>query len=508
MPKKKPKKPKALITDLVMKGQIARSQCAPLKGARSAADAATKKKKGPKSVLGKLWGSGKGKFRTDGKYSSATVRGTIWLVQDRCDGHADEGHARDGPGARLQAQEDGHGEGRPQLPRARSGRDQRSRGAKKEVHQTNRFGRSRPRARARGRPRRPRCHGDDRRVAAEHHGQRHRVDPDQLRRLGGRRVHATARAARIRGLHRVATAHAGRHAERVQLHGRRGLSIHAREPSPDGHRRRPARQPVHPHSELRRGGRRHPVGPRRRADRLRQRQLDRGGRLLDHEHRDGLDRRSLVASSCPPTSTSPATAAGSASFTATPDPSGRRRQPDERAHAPRSSRSRRGRPIRRTSRDSSDPHERPRQQQALDHAATDPRSPTRSTRIWSTTAAGSAVRYRSPAHPWCGSVTSPARATTPARGSFERDDTLRLRRPRWQRLAHVNTEPRDRPSLSQPPPPVPGKSVIVNVVSGQVLIKLGERCARGGPPRASSRSPTRRTSRSAPSSTPARAASS
>ncbi len=63
-----------------MKGQIARSQCAPLKGARSAAADAKKKKKGPKSVLGKLWGSGKGKFRTSGKYSSATVRGTIWLV--------------------------------------------------------------------------------------------------------------------------------------------------------------------------------------------------------------------------------------------------------------------------------------------------------------------------------------------------------------------------------------------------------------------------------------------
>jgi FG-GAP-like repeat/FG-GAP repeat len=85
VPKKKPKKPTALITDLVMKGEIARSQCAPLKGARSAALDA-KKKKGPKSVLGKLWGNGKGKFRTNGKYSSATVRGTIWLVQDRCDG--------------------------------------------------------------------------------------------------------------------------------------------------------------------------------------------------------------------------------------------------------------------------------------------------------------------------------------------------------------------------------------------------------------------------------------
>jgi hypothetical protein len=66
-----------------MKGESARSQCAPLKSARSAG---VDKKKGPKSVLGKLWGNGKGKFRTDGKYSSATVRGTIWLVQDRCDG--------------------------------------------------------------------------------------------------------------------------------------------------------------------------------------------------------------------------------------------------------------------------------------------------------------------------------------------------------------------------------------------------------------------------------------
>jgi hypothetical protein len=86
LPKKKPKKPTALTTDLVMKGQIARSQCAPLKGARAAAESAKKKKKGPKAVLGKLWGNGKGKFRTNGKYSAATVRGTIWLVEDRCEG--------------------------------------------------------------------------------------------------------------------------------------------------------------------------------------------------------------------------------------------------------------------------------------------------------------------------------------------------------------------------------------------------------------------------------------
>jgi hypothetical protein len=83
VPKKKPKKPAALVTDLNLRGQVSRSQCAALKGARSAT---VDKKKGPKSVLGKLWGSGKGKFRTNGKYSSATVRGTIWLVQDQCNG--------------------------------------------------------------------------------------------------------------------------------------------------------------------------------------------------------------------------------------------------------------------------------------------------------------------------------------------------------------------------------------------------------------------------------------
>jgi hypothetical protein len=34
----------------------------------------------------KVWGSGTGTYRTGGTYSSASVRGTIWLVSDRCDG--------------------------------------------------------------------------------------------------------------------------------------------------------------------------------------------------------------------------------------------------------------------------------------------------------------------------------------------------------------------------------------------------------------------------------------
>jgi hypothetical protein len=39
-----------------------------------------------KRVVRQLWGKGKGNFRTRGKRSSATVRGTWWHVADRCDG--------------------------------------------------------------------------------------------------------------------------------------------------------------------------------------------------------------------------------------------------------------------------------------------------------------------------------------------------------------------------------------------------------------------------------------
>jgi hypothetical protein len=39
----------------------------------------------PKPVR-RLWGSGKGSYRTTGKYASATVRGTEWLVSDYCTG--------------------------------------------------------------------------------------------------------------------------------------------------------------------------------------------------------------------------------------------------------------------------------------------------------------------------------------------------------------------------------------------------------------------------------------
>ena len=34
----------------------------------------------------RLWGNGHGRFRTRGRYGAATVRGTAWLTEDRCEG--------------------------------------------------------------------------------------------------------------------------------------------------------------------------------------------------------------------------------------------------------------------------------------------------------------------------------------------------------------------------------------------------------------------------------------
>jgi len=60
------------ITQLALTEKLARCR---------RASAAAKK---PKTR--RLWGSGKGAFRISGSYSSATVRGTKWLVQDSCAG--------------------------------------------------------------------------------------------------------------------------------------------------------------------------------------------------------------------------------------------------------------------------------------------------------------------------------------------------------------------------------------------------------------------------------------
>ena len=63
------------VTTLKLTGPSLRDTCG----------AATASRKRRKRVR-RLWGDGHGSFRTAGHYSAATVRGTRWLTEDRCDG--------------------------------------------------------------------------------------------------------------------------------------------------------------------------------------------------------------------------------------------------------------------------------------------------------------------------------------------------------------------------------------------------------------------------------------
>jgi hypothetical protein len=63
------------ITTLALAGAL--PSCG--KSARAAATTRRRKQR-------HLWGDGKGRFRTSGRFASATVRGTRWVVSDRCDG--------------------------------------------------------------------------------------------------------------------------------------------------------------------------------------------------------------------------------------------------------------------------------------------------------------------------------------------------------------------------------------------------------------------------------------
>jgi hypothetical protein len=67
-------------TELRLAGRL---KCEKRKGKSARASRRTYKR--GKSGGRKLWGSGKGNFKTSGNYGSASVRGTIWLVVDRCD---------------------------------------------------------------------------------------------------------------------------------------------------------------------------------------------------------------------------------------------------------------------------------------------------------------------------------------------------------------------------------------------------------------------------------------
>jgi hypothetical protein len=65
------------VTTLTLAGALPKCP----KGSGGRAAATTRKRKSRH-----LWGDGKGRFRTNGRFSAATVRGTRWVVSDRCDG--------------------------------------------------------------------------------------------------------------------------------------------------------------------------------------------------------------------------------------------------------------------------------------------------------------------------------------------------------------------------------------------------------------------------------------
>jgi hypothetical protein len=56
-----------------------------VKGFRTSSSLGAKKPP-PKTVVRRLFAKGNGSFQTRGQYSSATVRGTAWETDDRCDG--------------------------------------------------------------------------------------------------------------------------------------------------------------------------------------------------------------------------------------------------------------------------------------------------------------------------------------------------------------------------------------------------------------------------------------
>jgi hypothetical protein len=70
------------ITDIVLKGGTFRG----CPSTRSAGADTSQRRRSRRSRVRRVWGDGRGRFRTRGRYSSAAVRGTKWIVEDRCDG--------------------------------------------------------------------------------------------------------------------------------------------------------------------------------------------------------------------------------------------------------------------------------------------------------------------------------------------------------------------------------------------------------------------------------------
>jgi hypothetical protein len=69
------------VTELVLRGGDFR-RCRRRVARRSRMAVASARRR----PVRRLWGSGKGRFRTRGRHGAATVRGTIWLTEDTCAG--------------------------------------------------------------------------------------------------------------------------------------------------------------------------------------------------------------------------------------------------------------------------------------------------------------------------------------------------------------------------------------------------------------------------------------
>jgi hypothetical protein len=69
--------PRRLITRVTLRGRGFR-RCRARARARGAVAARRR------GVVRRLWGNARGRFRTRGRYAAGTVRGTVWLTEDRC----------------------------------------------------------------------------------------------------------------------------------------------------------------------------------------------------------------------------------------------------------------------------------------------------------------------------------------------------------------------------------------------------------------------------------------
>jgi hypothetical protein len=76
----------ATVTDVKLRGSFTACTNMTTQQTRRRTGAARAAKRLPHKVIRLLWASGPGVFKTVGRYAAATVRGTVWLTEDFCDG--------------------------------------------------------------------------------------------------------------------------------------------------------------------------------------------------------------------------------------------------------------------------------------------------------------------------------------------------------------------------------------------------------------------------------------